>query len=506
MSAGSDAETPQILVIGDSTTTDKGGSGLYWMPSLINAIGRRVGNIPGLRWLVPANDYSYLCRSACTNGGTPRYLYTNGATNQMVPGFGSSAGGLGKAAAAEGWNQFAVVAQTDGHNVMQPWGYTQSGLFPVTGLNLEIMAAAATGSSEATVISCPHHTRYSANYSASTLATYATTMGINAAPPAGHLLIKKQTLGPFNQNGAEIYPQAHIYATTEGARFDAIAARWRNPNPKGFLIDSLAAGGYRGLSWFGTPNNEVASFNHGDCRDLLAALKPDIVIYMMGGNDAYVTGGPISAANYKLEMWNPSGTKNNANGVDTYGLVGETMRAFRSGGADPIPIFVPCVFRPDDGTGATYATKKAEHRLYSQVLYDLAQEWNGFFWGLHRILYEAGWNETGEDWVSLTNKNTWASSTAYAVGDMVMSPLDSSYWRCAVAHTSSADNTNRPGFGVGEGTAWINYWRPIRQFSTSDYAHWTRMGSLWIAEAMAQCLFDSVPNDVLVRNRYLNRR
>src|SRR5688572_18445526 len=49
---------------------------------------------------------------------------------------------------------------------------------------------------------------------------------------------------------------------------------------------------------------------------------------------------------------------------------------------------------------------------------------------------------------------TWANSTVYAIGDIVVSPQDGSLWIAAVAHTSSALPTTFSDHRIANPTHW----------------------------------------------------
>lgn len=473
-------ESLRIAIFGDSTMTCPGGYGVLPMHHLNKRFGQMFGNIPATQLI-----------SLQGNTGAP-YSWGAGQAVQATP-FGSNydpPGVYSKRVPFTG--ESGVYAADIG---FQPWSQrfatsrqilAGSTFFPTANQRLEIYCSKYANSAESLLIEYRPTDKAYSLFEAILTAQQETlpVPGLNATA-TNYEVVRVRTANSYNPSVGKPYPQWWIksgVATTVGAGSVAPpiinGVRVLNASPVGAILDTLSAGGYRTLSWFGDTLGGTPGL-HENAAPQTVQLRHDVWLFTLGLNDYY---NSFSAANTRRNYYDTDGTY-------CKGLIGKLIDECNTRGIRvPLIVITTPPFRCDDGTGATYTASKAQHNLAWTEAQGLVDELiaNGYDAIARDVKAESdamGFNATINDFQGLVDRGAHSTgSVSYSVGDFVLG-TDGIYYKCVVAHTSSA--TNEP---TDDGTNNTPiYWRPIHLHidgapSGTNYVHWSDKGAAIVAE------------------------
>jgi lysophospholipase L1-like esterase len=293
--------TVRILMLGDSQETTPGGAGTIYVPRLQHEFWTRIGNAPETPWMQ---------LRISTGGGQPYadYLWRGGHIQQGVtaPRLPLSAFPPGQSGAKTSTtngnnvngNQFygnLLLLQHDCANVnpdSELRGLHQ--YFDRTArIALDVMAASNPSSGEVRVRVTPSPSD-AMGFFFPTTAVFDMAMGLER--PTVEMVVGR--VGPLPM-GSGYSMQVELSGTDPTKFTDLITARFVNmDDPRGFVMTSLSAGGYKALD---------VQYYHPGCGPILGAMQPDFIMICFGANDSSgVTpppnSMPITPARYRADL------------------------------------------------------------------------------------------------------------------------------------------------------------------------------------------------------------
>lgn len=194
-------------------------------------------------------------------------------------------------------------------------------------------------------------------------------------------------------------------------------------NPQGMVVDDFGTGGYKVTQWTSAYPN---------CGAFFRARPYAGYVVHFGANDC---AGGVSAATFKSNLQTLITQIRSWDGQAPIYLVGEYYRGGITGG------------------------QLTELDMYPGACYELAREnQRCVFINLRRALEMQGWNSTFQ--VTIPADVAWADATSYSVGNIRYTTMrggEKEYWRCVVAHTSSAA-VDMPGLETDSSN---QTWEPV---------------------------------------------
>lgn len=477
----------RIAIFGDSTWTSPGGYGLFPMHYLNRKLGQLFGNIAGSQMI-----------SLASNSGTP-FVRAAGQGVQSSPLASTydAAGVLTKGVPFTGESSYFSdigFRPYSGEKGAQRLILAGNTLFPTANQKLEIYCSKRLNSAESLLIEY-RPTDKAFSLFESILTSQQETLAVSGldASASTYEIVRVRTTNAYNPSAGKPYPQWWIksgVATTVGAGSKAPplinGVRVLNANPVGAIIDTFSAGGYLTRQWFGDTVTGGGGGTHINAAGQIAQLGHDIWMFNFGTNDYY---GGISAADQKRNYYDPAGANNS-------GMIGMLIAAAEAR-ALPVPLIIITTppFRADDG-GGSYATYKAQHiaaLAQLQALVDQLQA-AGYDAILRDVKNEAdalGFNAAINDFQGLTDRGAYStSSVSYSVGDYYTG-TDGYYYRCIVAHTSSA--TTEPTDDGANNVAIQHIPLHIHLDGTpsgSNTVHWSAIGADLIASCISNLFYE----------------
>lgn len=475
-SATTRAETLDIAIIGDSTMTESGGAGRYAMSFLKTKLAQVCGGLAGssLTGVRSANEYAFV-RSLQLGASASTF-----PASHFPPGLGglNSMTALSDSSSATGAPYLlrnpapSFRADTRRINAGQQ-------LFPEQSHKLELYLSKRLNSAENLVIRHRPTDKALSAFESVESSQVINVTGLNES--ASEVDLIRVTSQDFTATAAKPYSQFQIATddTVNPGTVEQIflaCGRLLNPNPRGVIIDSLSAGGYRSQTWFGRANGAIGSPLHEDAARYVAQLRHKIIVVMLGANDHY---NSYSVADQRDDVFNT------IPGANHRGVLGEIFAEQDSLGIEkPLVILASTPYRAPSVGESDYAAKLAIHEQQAESNQILADRLidagvDAIAFNTHRWTYELGFNESVDNHLTLNYRGVYDDSgVSYVVGDSY-DDANGDRWECIADHTSAANKAPTADFINNQ-----NRFHTPNKIHLADQVHWSIDGSELVGDAI----------------------